>query len=138
MHSHIIKNDISLGTTQQLKRVVNASQNLALMSMQCKEKKNPKHKKEVSFHYNAPILVDSFPMVKHKHDVGTISSICSMLIFNLLLINNIWLVPTMLNEDFVEKRINVLKNISAMLIVIMLIQMHGFQEEWIGDTGQVR
>ena len=49
VHSHTFKNDKTLGTTQQLKRVVNASQNLALMSMQCKEKKNPKHKKEVSF-----------------------------------------------------------------------------------------
>ena len=34
VHSHSYKNDKSLGTTQQLKRVVNASRNLALMSMQ--------------------------------------------------------------------------------------------------------
>ena len=33
VHSHTFKNDKSLGTTQQLKRVVNGSQNLALMSM---------------------------------------------------------------------------------------------------------
>ena len=41
VHSHSYKNDKSLGTTQQLKRVVNASQNLALMSMQVQEEKNP-------------------------------------------------------------------------------------------------
>ena len=64
VHSHTIKNDRSLGTTQQLKSVVNASRNLALMSMQCKEKKNPKHEKQVAFHYNAPVMVDSVSMVK--------------------------------------------------------------------------
>ena len=103
------------------------------MSMQCKEKNNPKHEKEVSFHYNAPVLVDS-----GQHDMGTISLKCSMLIFNLLLINNIWFVPTILNEYFVKKGINVLNNVSAVLIVVMLSQMYRFQEEWAGDTGQVR
>ena len=50
VHSHSFKNDKSLGTTQQLKRVVNACRNLALMSIQCKEENNPKHEEEVSFH----------------------------------------------------------------------------------------
>ena len=138
MHSHTIKNDRSLGTTQQIKRVVNASWNFALMSMHCKEKNNPKHKKEVSFHYNAPVFVDSASVVKNHHDMGTISFKCSMLIFSLLLINNIWFVPTILNEDFVGKGINVLNNVSVVLISIMLIQMYRFREEWVGDTGQVR
>ena len=115
-----------MGTTQQLKRVVNASRNLALMSMQCKEKRNPKHEKEVSFHYNAHILVDSVPMVKHKHYMGRISFIYSILILNLLLITSIWFVPTILNEDFVEKGINVLNYVSALLIVVMLIQKYRF------------
>ena len=35
VHSHTFKDNKSLGTTQQLKMVVNASHNLALMSMQC-------------------------------------------------------------------------------------------------------
>ena len=43
VHSHSFTNDRSLGTTQQPKRVVNASRNLALMSMQFKEENNPKH-----------------------------------------------------------------------------------------------
>ena len=64
VHSHTFKNDKSLGTTQQLKGVVNAIRSLTLMSMQCKEKKNPKNEKEVKFHYNAPIMVDSVSMVK--------------------------------------------------------------------------
>ena len=128
VHSNSFKNEISLGTTQQLKRVVNASQNLALMSMQCKEENNPKHEKEVAFHYNSPIMVNSVPMVKHKHDMGIISFKCSMLIFNLLLIINILFVPTILNEDFVEKGINVLNNVSAVLIVVILSQMYMFQE----------
>ena len=127
-----------MSTTQQLKRVVNASQNLAHMSMQCREKKNPKHKKEVSFHYNTLVMIGSVYMVKIQHDMGTISFKCSMLIFSLLLISSIWLVPTILNEDFVEKEINVLNNVSAMLIIIMLSHMCRFQEEWTSDTRQVR
>ena len=101
IHSHSFKNDKSWGTTQQLKRVVNASWNLTLMSMQFKEEKNPKHEKEVSLHHNAPIMVDSVSMVKHNHDMGTISFICSILIFIFLLFSSIWLVPTILNEFLV-------------------------------------
>ena len=79
------------------------------MSMQGKEKKNPK-----------------LDMVKHKHDMGIISFICSMVILSLLLINSIWFVPTILNKDFLEKGINVLNNVSAVLIVVMLSQMYRF------------
>ena len=73
VHSHSFKNDRSLGITQQLKRVVNAIQNLTLMPMQFKEENNPMHENEVSLHYNTPIMVDNVSMVKHKHGVGTIS-----------------------------------------------------------------
>ena len=138
MHSHSFKNDKSLGTTQQLKMVVNASQNLALMSIQCKEEKKPKHEKEVSFHYNAPVLVDSVSMVKSQHGSGTISLTCSMFIFSLLLIRSMWLGPTMLNEDVIKNVIDVLNNVSEVLIVVLLSQMYRFQGEWIGDTKQVR
>ena len=126
MHSHTFKNDRSLGTTQQLKMVGNARRNLALMSLQCQEKNNHKHEKKVSFHYNAHVMVDSVSMVKNQHDMGTISSKCSMLISSLVLINSIWFVPTILNEDFMEKGINVLNNVSALLILVMLIQMYRF------------
>ena len=61
-----------------------------------------------------------------------------MFIFNLLLISSMWLGPTMLNEDVIKNVINVLNNVSAVLIVVLLSQMYRFQEEWIGDTGQVR
>ena len=74
-------------------------------------------------------------MVKSQHDMGTISFKCSMLVFNLLLISSIWFVSTILNEDFVEKGINVLNNVSAMLIVVMLSQMYRFHEEWTNDMG---
>ena len=124
VHSHSFKNDRSLGNTQKLKRVVNASWNLALMSMQCQEKKNPKHKKEVPFHYHTPVMIDSVSMVKIQHDMGTMSFKCSILVFSLLLINSIWFTPAILNEDFVEKWINVLKNINAVLIVVMMIQVY--------------
>ena len=63
VHSYSFKNDISLGTTQQLKMVVNASRNLILMSVQFKEEKNHKHENKVSLHHNEPIMVDSVPMV---------------------------------------------------------------------------
>ena len=163
VHSHSFKNDNSLGTTQQLKRVVNASRNLALMFVQFKEEKNPKHEKEVSLHHNVPIMVDSVPMIKHKCDVGTISFICSIFIFSFLLINNVWLVSTILNVNLVENGINVLNNVSvvlivstilnvnlvenginvlnnvsAVLIVIMMSQMYMFQEIWTNDTRHLR
>ena len=77
-------------------------------------------------------------MVKSQHGLGTISFTGSMFIFNLLLLSSMWLVPTMLNEDVIKNVINVLNNVSAVLIVVLLSQMYRFQEEWIGDTGQVR
>ena len=83
-------------------------------------------------------MVDSVPMIKQKHDMGTISFICSILIFIFLLINNVWLVSTILNVNLVENGINVLNNVNAMLIVIMISQMYRFQEEWTNDVGQVR
>jgi hypothetical protein len=119
VHSHSFKNEKSLGTTQQLKRVVNASRNLALMSIQCKEEKNPKHEKEVSNHYDAPVLVDSV-LDKSQHGMGTISFTCSMFIFGLLLISSMWLGPTMLNEDVIKNVIDVLNNVSAVLIFVLL------------------
>ena len=96
------------------------------MSMQCQEKKNPKHKKEVLLHYNTPIMVDSVSMVKIQHVMGTISFKCSMLVFSLLLISNIWFVPIIWNGYFVEKGINVLNNISEVLIVVMMSQVYRF------------
>ena len=75
VHSHSFKNYRLLGNTQQLKMVANASRNLTLMSIQFKEEKNPKHE-EVSLHHNAPIMVDRTYMIKHNHDMGTISFIC--------------------------------------------------------------
>ena len=92
----------------------------------------------MSFHYNTPIMINSGYMVKIQHDMGTISFKCSMLVFILLLISSIWFTPAILNEDFVEKWINVLKNINAVLIVVMMIQVYRLQEEWIGDIEQVR
>ena len=70
--------------------------------------------------------------------MGTISFKCSILIFILLLINSIWFVPTILNEDLIGNKINVLINVSGMLIVVMLSHMYKFQEEWTSDTRQVR
>ena len=72
-------------------------------------------------------MVHSVPMIKHKHDMRTISFICSILIFDFLMFNNIWLVLTILNEDLVEKWINVLNNVSAVLIVVMMSKMYMFQ-----------
>ena len=48
VHAHRIKNDWSLVTTRQLKRVVIASKSLTLMSMQVKEESNPEHKMKVT------------------------------------------------------------------------------------------
>ena len=73
------------------------------MSMQVKEEKNPKHEEEVSLHHNTSAMVDNVPMIKHKHDTSTNSFTCSMLVFILLLINNIWFILTILNEDFMKK-----------------------------------
>ena len=102
------------------------------MSMKCKDKKNPKHEKEVPFHYNEHVMVHSVSMVKNQHDMGTISFKCSILIFNFLLINSLVL------TNLIEKGIDVLNNVSTLLIVVMPSQMYRFQEEWTNDTRQVR
>ena len=75
------------------------------MSMQVKEEKNPKDEEEVSLHHNTSTIVDDVPMIEHKHDTSTNSFTYSMFIFSLLPINIIWLLPTMLNANFVEKYI---------------------------------
>ena len=108
--------------------VVNASQNSSLVSMQFKEEKKPKHEKEVSLHHNAPIMVDSVSMVKHNHDMGTISFICSILIFIFLLISSVWLDSTKLKVNLVGNGINVLNNVNVVLIVIMISQMYMFEK----------
>ena len=83
-------------------------------------------------------MIDSVSMVKSQHDMCIISFKCLMLVFNLLLINSIWFIPTILTADFLEKWINVLNNVSAVLIVVMLSQLYRFREEWTSNTGQVR
>ena len=98
------------------------------MSMQFKAETNPKHEKEVSLHRNTSIMVYSVPMIKHNHDVGTISFLCSILISIFLVINNIWFALKILNLYLVENGINILKNVSAVLIVIMMSQIFMFQE----------
>jgi hypothetical protein len=50
VHSHSIKNNRSFVTTGQLKRVVNGSKNLTLVSVKTKEESNPKYEMEVSMH----------------------------------------------------------------------------------------
>ena len=107
------------------------------MSMQFKEENNPKHEKELSLHHDAPIIIDSVHMVKHKHDMGTISFICSILILSFLLINNTWLVLIVLNVDLVEKGIGVVNNASAVLIVVMMIRMYRIEEELTNDMVHV-
>ena len=83
-------------------------------------------------------MVDNVSMVKNQHDMGTISFKCSILIFFFILINSLWLFSTNFIENFIENGINVLNNINAVLIVVMLSQMYMFQEEWTGNIGQVR
>ena len=77
-------------------------------------------------------------MVKIQHGMGTISFKCSMLVFILLVISSIEFISKILRKYFVERGINACTNISEIFIVIMLIQMHMFQEELIGGIGQVR
>ena len=71
-------------------------------------------------------MIDSVYVVKSQHYMVIVSFKCSMLVLILLLINNIWFVPTILNEYFVKKGINVLENISAVSIVAMMSQMYRF------------
>ena len=80
------------------------------------------------------------PVVKDKYDVGTFSfvSVYSVLLFSFLMFNNVWLIATTVNVEMHEDLINVLNNVSAILIVIMVNQMYKFQESWTDDIGQVR
>ena len=54
------------------------------------------------------------------------------------MIYDLWLVSTNVNENLIEKWINVLKNVIVVLIVVILSHMYMFQEEWTNDMGQVR
>ena len=54
------------------------------------------------------------------------------------MIYDLWLVSTNVNENLIEKWINVLKNFIVVFIVVILSHMYMFQEEWTNDMGQVR
>ena len=96
---------------------------------------------EVSLHENISDSKDEFvPVVKDKYDVGTFSltSIYSVLLFNVLLFNSVWLIATTVNVEMHENLINVLNNVSTILIVVMVSQMCKFLVSMIDDMGQVR
>ena len=100
-----MKNDRSFVTLGKLKRVVNASRNLTLMYVQ----------QEVSLHENiSNSKHEVVPVVKDKYNVGTFSfaSIYSIVLFNFLLFNSVWLIATTMNVEMHENLINVLNNVS--------------------------
>jgi hypothetical protein len=138
VHSHSIKSNRSFVTTGQLKMVVNASKNLTLVSVKSKEESNPKHEMEVSMHRNT--MMNIVPVWKEKHDVGAFSftSLYSVLLFSFLLFSSIWLIAAAVNVDVIVNGINVLNNISAVVIILVMRQMYRFQENLMNDTGQVR
>ena len=118
--------------------VVNASKNLTLASVKSKEESNPKHEMEVSMHRNT--MMNIVPVWKEKHDVGAFSftSLYSVLLFNFLLFIGIWLIATMVNVDVIVNGFNVLNNISAVVIILVMRQMYRFQRNLMNDTGQLR
>ena len=114
-----MKNNRSFVTTRQLKKVVNASRNLTLMYVQ----------HEVSLHENiSNSKHEVVPVVKDKYDVGTFSfaSVYSILIFNFLLFNSVWLIATTMIMEMHENLINVLNNVSVVLILVVVSQMYKF------------
>jgi len=138
VHSHSIKSNRSFVTTGQLKMVVNASKNLTLVSVKSKEESNPKHDMEVSMHRNT--MMNIVPVWKEKHDVGAFSftSLYSVLLFSFLLFSSVWLIAATVNVDVIINGINVLSNVSAVMITVVMRQMYRFQEKWMKDTGQAR
>ena len=55
-----------------------------------------------------------------------------------MLFNSVWLVEATMNVEMHENLINVLNDVNAVLIVVVISQMYMFQEIWTNDTGQVR
>ena len=66
--------------------------------------------------------------MKDKYDVGIFSfaSIYSVLLFSVLLFSSVWLIATIVNVEMHENLINVLNNVCAVLIVVMMSQMYRF------------
>lgn len=138
VHSHPIKNDRSFMTMGQLKRVVNASKNLSLISVQYTKECNLKHEREMLLHKNInDPMNEVIPLIKNKHDVGAFfsNSIYLVLLLSFILFNNVCLVATIVNVDVVENMNNVLNNVSAVLIIIAVSHIYGFQERRTNDTG---
>lgn len=142
VHSHLIKIGRPFVTMEQLKRETCARKSLTLMLVQSKESK---HKMEVTkldfghkdmFKYSCKVqqevlsheVVDLVPFIKGKHVDGAISfkSIYLVLLLILLLFNSVWLVAKIVNEDMFENVINVLKNVSAILIIVVMSLMYRF------------
>ena len=119
VHAHPMKNGRSFVTMRKLKRVVNASRNLRLVCVQ----------QEVSLHENISNSKNEVvQVVKDKYDVGTFSfaSVYSILLFSFLMFNSVWLIATIVNVEMNENLINVLNNVSIVLILVVVSQMYKF------------
>lgn len=84
---------------------------------------------QVSLHENIFDSKDEVvPLVKYKYEVGTFffASIYSILLFIFLLFSSIWLIATTVNVVMHENLINVLNNVSVVLIIVMVSQMYRF------------
>ena len=87
-------------------------------------------------------LVDILPIKKGKYVDGSFSFtyVYSVLLFNLLLFNIVWLVSATMNGGVCEfkKMVSLVNNVVTFFIMVVMIQLLIIQLGRMNDIGQVR
>ena len=66
------------------------------------------------------------------------TSYYSIFLLNFLVFSNAWLMVAAVNVDVIINGINVLTNVNAVAILVLMRQMYRFQEKWMKDKEQAR
>jgi hypothetical protein len=149
VRAHRMKTDRSFATTGQLKRMVNASKSLTLMSVTKQEVSDAKHEMvqyvsnnhEVSQEVQHEVQLHTLftvPVQKGKH-VLSFSFAYSVLLFSLLLFSGVWLLNATKNVDdcAINEMITLINNAISVFMFVVISQVIIVPAERMDDTGQV-
>ena len=148
VHSHKIKTDCSFANTGQLKRVINASKELTLMSistggstLELGVANQGQMLQDALVVQHDGMMIESIdgtlgknvPVVKDRYVVDLFSFI-SALLFSLMLVNFCWLVATTVDVDaYGSDRIMFMINNVVAVFIVLVSQVFRCTD----DTGQV-
>jgi len=144
--AHHMKTDRSFAATGQLKRMVNASKSLTLMSVIKHEVSDAKHEMipyvsnshEVSPGVQHEVQLHNLitvPVQKRKHVVSLAHLV---LLFGLLLFSSVWMLTTTNNVDecAVDGMITLINNDISVFMFVVISQVIIIPAERMDDTGQ--